>query len=66
MFIVVRALADNGAQSNLWGWKDFQDAGFGKNDLLSVSIKIRSADEIPVNILEAFRATLVEHLQRMR
>ena len=37
---MVSVLADTGAQSNLWGWKDFDDAGFGKNDLLPVSIKI--------------------------
>ena len=35
-FIVVRALAYTGVQSNLWGWKDLQDASFGKNDLLPV------------------------------
>ena len=43
MFIVVRALADNGAQSNLWEWNDFQDAGFSKNELLHVSIMIYAA-----------------------
>ena len=56
-FIMVSALADTGSQSNLWGWKNFQDAGFGKNDLLPVSITIRAANKIPVNILGAFRAT---------
>ena len=28
-FVMVSALADTGAQSNLWGWKNFQGAGFG-------------------------------------
>ena len=46
---MVSALADTGAQSNFW--KNFQDAGFGKNDLLPVSITIRAANKIPVNIL---------------
>ena len=53
--IMVSALADTGAQSNLWGWKNFQDSGFGKNDLLPVSIIIRAAYKIPLNILGAFR-----------
>ena len=44
--IKVSALADTGAQSNLWGWKNFQDAGFGKKDLLPVSITIRAANKI--------------------
>ena len=43
-FVMVNALADTGAQSNLWGWKNFQDAGFDKNDLLPVSITIRAAN----------------------
>ena len=51
------SLADTGAHSDLWGWKNFQDADFGKNDLLPVSITIRAANKIPVNILGAFRAT---------
>ena len=27
-FAWVSALADTGAQSNLWGWNNFQEAGF--------------------------------------
>ena len=26
------ALANTGAQSNLWGWENFQYAGFGSHD----------------------------------
>ena len=55
--IKVSALADTGAQSNLWGWKNFQDAGFGKKGLLPVSITIRAANKISVNILEDLKAT---------
>ena len=55
---MVSALAYTGAQSNLWGQKNFQDAGFGKNDLLPVTITIRAANKIQVNILGAFRATV--------
>ena len=53
---MVSALDDTGAQSNRSGQKNFQYAGFGKNDLLPVSITIRTANKIPVNILGAFRA----------
>ena len=55
---MISALADTGAQSNLWGWKNLQDAGFSKNDLLPVSITIWAAKKIPINILGAFRATV--------
>ena len=61
---MVSALADTGAQSNLWGWKSFQDAGLSKNDLLPVSITIRAANIIPINILGAFRATVSEISQK--
>ena len=57
-FVMVSASANTGAQSNFWGWKNFQDAGFGKNDLLPVSITIWAFNEIPINILGAFRDTV--------
>ena len=44
-FAWVSALADTGAQSNLWGWKDFQKAGFCKKDLMLVSITIRAVNK---------------------
>ena len=56
--LMLSALADTGAQSNLWGWKNFQDAGFGKNDLFPVPITIWTANKIPIIILGAFRATV--------
>ena len=37
---MISALADTGAQSNLWGWKDFQDSGFDNNDSCMKSILI--------------------------
>ena len=36
-FILVNFLADTGALSNLWGWKDFQDAGFGKKLTIKIA-----------------------------
>ena len=38
--------------------KNFQDAGFVKNDLLPVPITIRAANKISINILGDFRATV--------
>ena len=52
------ALADTGAKSNLWGWKNFQDAGFCKNDLLPELISIRPLNKISISILGAFRGTV--------
>ena len=63
---MVIALAIIGAQSNVWEWKDFQDAGFNKNDLLPVSITIYAANKISVNILGTSKLFLVENHQRMR
>ena len=61
-FVMVSVLADTGTltQSNLRRWKNFQDAGFGKNDLLFVSITIRAANKIPISILGTFKATVSE------
>ena len=42
----VGILAGTGAQSNLWGWKNFQEARFCKKDLMPVSITIRVANKI--------------------
>ena len=50
------SLADNCAHSNLWGWKNFQVAGFLR--MISSCINHNSAaNKITVNILGAFRAT---------
>ena len=57
-FVLVSALADTSAQWNLWGWKNFQDAGFGKNDLIPVSVTIQAANKILVYILGALKATV--------
>ena len=54
----ISALADTDAQSNPLGWKNFPDAGIDKNDLLPVSVTIRTANKVPVNILGYFRATV--------
>ena len=53
----VRALGDTGTQSNRWGQKHFQAAGFCKKDLMPISIAMPAANKIPVYILPAFKAT---------
>ena len=62
---MVCALANTGAQLNLW-WKNFQDAGFGKNDLLPVSVTIWAANKISINTIGASQLLLVECLRKMR
>ena len=53
----VEGIADTGAQSNLWGWNGFKSAGFGQEDLRPVKVRIRAANQHPINILGAFEAT---------
>ena len=43
---------------NLRRAKTFEHAGFCKNDLLPVSIRVQATNKISVNILGAFRATV--------
>ena len=57
---MVSALADTGAQSNLSEWKNFQEAGFGKNDLFPV----QAANKVQINTLGAFRATVIGKSQK--
>ena len=64
-FIIVSALADTSAQSNLWGWKDFYDANFGKKNLLLVSITIRVLIKFQLISWELSKPLSVERLHRM-
>ena len=50
----VRGVADSGAQSNLCGVKDFEDAGFKLSELSPVQVKVRAANKNPINVLGAF------------
>ena len=52
----ISGFADVGAHSNLWGWNNFQEARIC-NNLMPVSITIRAANKISVNILQDFKAT---------
>ena len=57
-FISVNGIADTGAQSNLWGLKDFLEAGFEKSDLCKVSLRISAANKQPLPIIGGFMAKL--------
>ena len=48
--VPVEAIADTGAQSNVWGLDDFLNAGFTVNDLQPTSMKIRAANSNPMKV----------------
>ena len=50
-FISMNGIADTGAWSNLWGLKNFLEAGYVKNDLCKVSIKISADNKQPLFII---------------
>ena len=52
----ISAIADTGAQSNLWGYSDFVFKGFSKGDLEPVTLQINAANNQSLNIIGAFRA----------
>ena len=54
----VTAIADTGAQSNLWGYNEFIDKGFSRNDLQPVTLRISAANNQSLNIVGAFCAKL--------
>ena len=50
-FTTVTGIADTGAQSNIWGLKDFLDAGYELSDLQSVKLNICAANKEPISIV---------------
>ena len=54
----VECVADTGAMSNLWSFKEFLRAGFNECDLSPVAISMKAANKSPVRIDGAFLATL--------
>ena len=55
-FATVEAVADTGAQSNLWGLDGFKRAGLDVSELSSASIRITSANRNPINVIGSFEA----------
>ena len=56
--IDVTAIADTGAQSDLWSLQQFLDAGFTMADLSPVSLSLNAANKSPIRIDGAFFAKL--------
>ena len=52
--VPVTAVADTGAQCNIWSYKEFLNAGFTKSELHPVSSHFRVADTRRINIVGAF------------
>lgn len=57
-FATVTGIADTGAQSNIWGFKDFKAAGFETSDLQDASINICAANKEPIPIEGGLAANL--------
>ena len=53
-FANVRAIADTGAQSNLWGLEDFKRAGFSELELRNTSISLTAANKNPISVRGEF------------
>ena len=58
----VSAIADTGAQSDLWSMTDFLACGFSRDDLLPVRIGLSAANRSPISIEGAFFAKLTTKL----
>ena len=58
----VSAIADTGAQSDVWSLSDFLACGFLREDLLPVSLGLSAANRSPISIEGAFFAKLTTKL----
>ena len=58
----VSAIADTGAQSDLWSMKDFLPCGFSHDDLLPVRLSLSAANHSPISIEGAFFAKITTRL----
>ena len=54
----VNGIADTGAQSNLWGLRDYEAAGFHRSNLQPVRLSMRAANQNPINVIGAFNAKI--------
>jgi hypothetical protein len=61
---VVSAVADTGAQSDLWSLADFLACGFSRDELRPVSLSLSAANRSPISIEGAFFAkiTTIPHI----
>ena len=58
----VSAIADTGAQSDLWSVKDFLACGFSHDDLLPIHLSLSAANHSPISIEGAFFAKITTRL----
>ena len=58
----VSAIADTGAQSDLWSMTDFLACGFSRDDLLPVRVGLSAANRSPISVEGAFFAKLTTKL----
>ncbi len=59
--VTIKAVADSGAMSNLWGLRQYLDSGFKQEDLKIATMDIRAANKNRINIIGAFEATVQGH-----
>ena len=58
IYAEVSAIADTGAQSDLWSLSDFIACGFSRDDLHPISLSLSAANRSPISIEGAFFAKL--------
>ena len=56
--VTITGVADTGAQSNLWGLREFLNCGYSTKDLMPVETQIRAANKNPINVLGAFKGLI--------
>ena len=56
--VPVTAIADSGAQSDVWSLKEYLKAGFVEADLQSVNMSLSAANKSPIRITGAFFARI--------
>ena len=54
--VTVRAIADTGAQTNLWGFTEFCKAGYSIQLLDSVSVQLSAANKQHIDVVGGFKA----------
>ena len=54
--VSITAIADTGAQTNLWGWDDFVRAGYSKLSLQKSFVKLSAANKQNIDVVGGFRA----------
>ena len=59
--VSVNSIADTGAQSNMWGYRNYIDAGFLVSDLQPTSSQFCVADLSPLDVIGVFKAVFQGH-----